>query len=55
MFTVLIQIQSTVGSAAAADADTQDVCEQNLLHHISRVQDGIDERLTIIEKQVTGL
>jgi len=36
-------------------ADTTDVCQRNLLKHVSQVQDGIDERLAMIEKQVTGM
>jgi len=31
------------------------MCQQNLLSHISQMQDGIDERLAVIEKQVTGM
>jgi len=55
VFAVLIQLLSTDGSpTAAAAADTEDVCEQNLLRHIARLQDGVDERLAVIEKQVAG-
>jgi len=53
VFAVLIQLLSTDGSPTAA-ADTEDVCEQNLLRHIARLQDGVDERLAVIEKQVAG-
>jgi len=38
-----------------AAADMADACRQNLLIHISQMQDGIDERLAVIEKQVTGM
>jgi len=38
-----------------AAADITAACQQNLLKHISQVQDGIDERLAVIEKQVTGM
>jgi len=55
VFAVLIQMQSSDGIASAAAADIEAVCEQNLLRHISRLQDGIDERLAMIEMQVTGL
>jgi len=57
MFAVYIQAQSTNGIpvAAAAAADVEAVCEQNLLRHITRLQDGIDDRLAMIEKQVTGI
>ena len=39
----------------AAEAGEAGVCKQNLLDHISHVQDGIDDRLSVIERQVTGM
>ena len=42
-------------SDEAAEADVTGICRQNLLNHISRMQDGIDDRLAVIERQVTGM
>jgi len=57
VFAVLPQTQSTTdgSSTAAATADTEAVCEKNLLRHIIQLQDGVDDRLAMIEKQVTGM
>jgi len=54
VYVALIQTLSADETVASA-ADITDVCRQNLIKHISLVQDGIDERLALIEKQVTGI